>query len=106
MKNHFRIEGDSVYILVRRKQEYFNAIIDVADFDLVSRFSGKWSAIRLRNKIYVRGAVRDRFVPSKNSTIYLHRVLLRARPNDSVRHRDGNGLNNRRLNLARLGIRE
>lgn len=65
------------------------AIVDDADFDLVSRY--KWCALRSRHTFYA--------VSGGSPQFRMHRLILSARPDQLVDHRDGDGLNNARTNL-------
>lgn len=70
------------------------AIIDDSDIGLVKKF--KWRLVVCRGKKYARtsrgrrGQVRE---------IYMHRLLMQARPGQVVDHLNKNGLDNRRANL-------
>jgi hypothetical protein len=72
------------------------AIFDACDLSLVAPFA--WSA--------AQGAGGDGFYAARTShaggqtrRLFLHRLILRAGPNEFVDHRDGDKLNNRRSNL-------
>lgn len=64
------------------------AIVDDEDFERVSQ--RKWQAHSLGKRWYARTTTRRK--------IYLHRFVLGAKPNQTVDHRAGDGLNNRRSN--------
>lgn len=72
------------------------AVIDVADVDLLSGFN--WHAKKARTTWV---AARGRLVSDGPGApqILMHHVLLEPRPGRLTDHRDGNGLNNRRKNL-------
>lgn len=72
------------------------AVIDAADFDLVSQH--KWSAVAARSKSG-RQIGWYALAASDGAPIYMHRLILGAEPISFVDHRDGDGLNNRRANL-------
>lgn len=81
--------------LNNRKHPELCAVVDEADYDLVSQY--RWNAVRNRHTWYARhdfGVYREggpRF-------IYLHRLLM-GFPDGMVDHKNGDGLDNRRLNL-------
>lgn len=66
------------------------ALIDAADAALVSRW--KWRAARSGATFYARSGSFDR-------QIWMHRVLLNAPDGVEVDHINGDGLDNRRVNL-------
>lgn len=74
----------------------FIAVVDESDFELVARFS--WIAMPGKDTTY---AGRRVTIGGRNTTLYMHRLLMGCSPGDGteVDHRDGNGLNNRRENL-------
>lgn len=81
----------------------FKAIIDNCDYALVSKYN--WHA---RNC----GAKKSNIYAANNSghggnskDIYMHRLISGAKKHQTVDHRDGNGLNNRRSNLRLLSNR-
>ncbi len=91
-KRPIRVEGSIAYIPLTKGYE---AIIDAADVPLVDGIN--WRAKPHGKTIYATAS------SPKNGggqrTIYLHRVIMLATEVDEVDHRDGNGLNNRRLNM-------
>jgi hypothetical protein len=76
------------------------ALVDDTDFDRVSQY--KWRALvdRRRNKVY---AVRKTHGShSSRRTAYLHREILGVNdPEVKVDHRNGDSLDNRRVNLRK-----
>jgi hypothetical protein len=75
------------------------ASIDRDDFRLVSQF--KWRAALMHGLWYAVVTVNNVGRPGR-STLYMHRLIL-GFPPASVDHRNGNGLDNRRLNLRVAG---
>lgn len=65
-------------------------LVDDADLDMLRQF--KWLPVRRGQTYYAR----SRF---GGATIYMHRLLLLPDPDQSVDHKNGNGLDNRRANL-------
>jgi len=76
------------------------AQVDDADVELVSRY--RWSTVRARTGLTAyaraRAPIGDADLPG-GSFVYMHRLIMGARPNESVDHVNGNGLDNRRANL-------
>lgn len=66
------------------------ALVDDEDFAYLSQF--KWHAHLTRTKVYAR----RREGRGPGTAFYMHKEILKA---DEVDHQDGDGLNNRRLNL-------
>jgi len=72
------------------------ALIDDDDFERVSKF--KWTSLyNLKNKKwYARCAVGGR---GKQTTVYMHRIILNAPKGLQVDHINGDGLDNQKRNL-------
>lgn len=93
-----RIEGDTAYVPLTRGYE---AIIDVADVDIVTGVS--WQATIYKDKngcishVYAtrRG---PRGAGGQRANVKMHRLIVRGEC-EEVDHADGDGLNNRRSNL-------
>jgi hypothetical protein len=60
-------------------------------------FDVNWYALRMGRLWYAARNIRRE--DGKQTTQYLHRVLLDVKPGEQVDHRDGDGLNNRLSNL-------
>lgn len=69
-------------------------LIDSEDFEFLNRW--KWFAIQIGRKYY---AVRSKREGKTNKRIYLHRQILKAQLKEVVDHIDGDGLNNKKVNL-------
>lgn len=69
-----------------------HAIVDDADFDYLSQFTWRFMHNRGRRTGYAIAKLRGK-------TVYMHRIILQARSEEQVDHRDGDGLNNTRGNL-------
>jgi HNH endonuclease len=76
------------------------ALVDDEDFEWVNQW--KWHAFKSSNGL-VYYAVRSERVDGKQRRIWLHRLLLGLGPGDGLEcdHRNGNGLDNRRVNIRR-----
>lgn len=67
------------------------AVVDVADFQVLSRL--KWYRHEtLAGRVYASTQI-------DGCTVLMHRLILRAPPDQQVDHDDNDGLNNRRSNL-------
>jgi hypothetical protein len=95
-KRPIRVEGDIAYVPLTRG---FEATIDASDAPIVA--GNNWFAIVCKRTVY---AGRSVLVEGKMITVMMHRVILRAPQDMHVDHIDGDGLNNRRLNM-RLATR-
>lgn len=63
------------------------ALIDDEDFELISKY--KWSLSKGKKTYYARSSCRLR----------MHRLIMNAKPDQIIDHKDGNGLNNCKSNL-------
>lgn len=88
-----RIQGNIAIVSLTQGYE---AIIDADDAHLVESYN--WCAQVQRNKIY---AVRTSRLKSKQHQVRMHRVLMGNPSGFEVDHVDGNGLNNRKINLRK-----
>jgi hypothetical protein len=70
------------------------ALIDEADFDLVSQH--KWQAKPHRRTVYAAAGLYEN---GRHRVIRMHRLILQAGDGQSVDHINGDGLDNRRANL-------
>ena len=76
----------------------YTAIVDDADFELLSRYKWRATVITPRNKvIYARGSVRQNV--RQNKSFFMHRKIVGATKGQLVDHINRNGLDNRRCNL-------
>jgi hypothetical protein len=70
------------------------ALVDDEDYDELRRY--RWSAAKKGNTYYVRrGGNSKRGIKQ----IIMHRIIIGAKDDDFVDHRDGNALNNQKINL-------
>lgn len=88
-----RIEGELAFIPLTQGYE---AVIDVADLHLVEGKNWCADVKRKDGKTYTVYAMRG---GPNCRVIYMHREIAAPSPDMKVDHKDGNGLNNRRLNL-------
>lgn len=87
-----RVEGDVAFVPLTKGYE---AIIDAADVPFVAGYC--WSAKVYPRQVY---AIRSARKPGGGQCLLpMHRVILVAADGLDVDHVDGNGLNNRRVNL-------
>jgi hypothetical protein len=86
-----RVEGNVAYVTLTQG---YVAVIDAADVPLVE--GRNWCAKVKARSVYAK---RIDWSSGKPRTIYLHRFLMEAPDAMEVDHRDGNGLNNSRINL-------
>ncbi|HUW14188.1 MAG TPA: HNH endonuclease, partial [Anaerolineae bacterium] len=70
------------------------AIVDDADFEWLNQW--KWCAHKERAGYY---AIRGIWINGKTRRVYMHRLILNLPPDMQTDHINGNGLDNRRLNL-------
>lgn len=71
------------------------AIVDEEDYKWLSQH--KWCAHKEHNGDWY--AIRNIYEHDKQTTIYMHREILRPPEKMETDHKDGNGLNNQRHNL-------
>jgi hypothetical protein len=91
-----RIEGNIAYVPLTRGYE---AIIDADDVPLVDAWN--WTAIVGLSNVY---AFRNYWKDKSKRRVYLHRAIMGEPDGFQVDHINGNGLDNRRVNL-RLATR-
>ena len=69
--------------------------IDARDYALVEPY--RWRALRDDNNFYAVSS--KRIAPGYKINIRMHRLIMQPKHLDLVDHKDGNGLNNHRINL-------
>lgn len=86
-----RIDGDFAYVPLTRGHV---AIIDASDAPLV--YGKNWRALVVKDTVYA-----CRSVPGEKHqrVILMHRIIMNDPDGMVVDHKDGNGLNNTRINL-------
>lgn len=77
------------------------ALVDDEDFPVLVQWS--WHAKRCLHTFY---AARNEPLGNSRVTVRMHRFLLGAGAGDRVDHKDGNGLNNTRINLRLCTARQ
>ena len=94
-KPEIRIEGDAAYVRMVSGRE---AIVDASDVPLVKDFA--WHSFRSRTTEYALHACTPTEIEGGlGKRIWMHHLILPRKEGLVPDHRDGNGLNNRRLNL-------
>ncbi|SHJ69136.1 AP2 domain-containing protein [Bradyrhizobium lablabi] len=92
MKRKIIIDGDVAYVPLTQG---FTAIIDAADVHLVERWN--WCVQLSWGTKY---AYRKQWIAGKKCNVMMHRAILSVGdPAVPIDHHDGDGLNNRRVNL-------
>ena len=86
-----RVEGNIAYVPLTRGYE---AVIDAEDVPIIQFFS--WSAKPKPSKVYAVTGLKSE---SGNTTVLMHRMIMRYPSGLQVDHIDGDGLNNRKSNL-------
>lgn len=74
-----------------------HAIIDAADFDLVSQY--KWRAVKYHRCYYARATF---YKNSTRHSVSMHRLLGETPASMVCHHRNRNTLDNRRINLLNM----
>ena len=69
-------------------------MVDDEDFEYLNQW--KWHVLCGKGKIYAASTIK---INNKQTTIYLHQMILRPMPGYETDHLDSNGLNNCRGNL-------
>jgi len=107
MKNKYRIEGNIVYIKLRRKDGVIlETMIDLEDFDKVNNYDINWYATYDKHieGYYCHGKVLDN---NKRITLCLHRVIMNLNiTNLQVDHIYHNTLDNRKSELRIVTCQE
>lgn len=78
------------------------AIVDAVDYEWLMQW--QWCAWVRSNTVYARSNAKR--VNGKSRAILMHRLILGVDSNVDVDHRDGNGLNNVRLNLRPATVQQ
>ena len=109
MKNKYVIDGDIVRIFMKRRNmsEYLETIIDLEDFDKVNSFDGTFhlgSYPEMKSEYYCMITIHKCMENGKQKMEMprLHRIILGIEYGDTtydVDHINGDGLDNRKLNL-------
>ncbi len=96
MNNKVRIEGETVFIeVVRKDGSVHEVVVDKDDLDIVNQVSSIYVEPNGRT-IYALFGIKINNRRVKKS---IHRLLMNPDAGQVVDHIDGNGLNNRRSNL-------
>lgn len=73
----------------------YHALVDAADYAELAQYN--WHVLKIRKKLVY--AVRGDYSGLKRKTVYMHRQISGARPDQVTDHRSGDTLDNRRCNL-------
>jgi len=76
-------------IITSKKHGTFTILFDAEDYEKVNKHN--WQIQHIAGKYYATSSI-------KNKRFYMHRYLM-DNPKENIDHKDGNGLNNQRLNL-------
>ena len=98
MKNRFEIRGEVTVIFLRRKDSApLESRIDTDDLPIAQTISGRWKAQKDlgTGRFYVLGKHRSR----PDRYVFLHRLILSAKPKMEVDHINHDTLDNRRHNI-------
>jgi len=98
MKNRFEIQGNQTIIFAQRPDGTIREIfIDTNDLSRAQEFPNSWCVVQSKGQYIVRGTYR---VDEKKKQIPLKQYLLQSEEKCIIYNIDGNGLDNRRCNLA------
>lgn len=102
--NEYIINGEETTILIKRKnKEIVEMIIDTEDLLLLQSYNRAVQVMWNNNtktyyaRFYIYDGIKDGKVRYK--VLYIHRLLVDAKEDDYVDHKDLNSLNNRKKNL-------
>ena len=98
MKNSFRTEGSVTYVYGKCRGNTLEIEIDTTCLDVVSSFKNTWH-IKYDEKTDLYYVYGQTWVGRKSTTIKIHRLLTNADDGKVVDHKNGNGLDNKLLNL-------
>ena len=87
-----KVVGERAYVPLTQG---FCAVIDACDFEKVAGYN--WHVFHNKTNVYARRT--ERLPSGKRRTVQMHRVISECPDGKVVDHRDGNGLNNIRVNL-------
>ncbi len=101
MKNKYMINGDiTIIYTITSSGEILEVLIDTKDLDKVNSFPNTWSVVQSKGKFSIRGTYREE---GKKKQIQLKQFILRDELKEGeniIYNINGNGLDNRRNNLA------
>ena len=83
--------------LIELSQGYC-AKVDDGDYEMLMSFP-KWFAMKHHGNIYAKCNIT--LENGKRTTLKMHRVIMKAKPNQIVDHRNGDGLDNQKHNLRK-----
>lgn len=86
-----------IFTVKNNKYGNVEVIIDDEDYDLVKNYL--WYLHKTNSGFYIRGYKNNKF-------IYLHRLIMNAKPKQFIDHKNHNTLDNRKINLRCCTIKE
>ncbi len=100
MKNEYKLEGCTVYIKAKCKGTEVYILIDPDDLIKVTAFKNTWHVRKMKSgTMYAYGQTWE---GRKAINVEMHRFIMNAPQDMDVDHIDGNGLDNRKLNLRNV----
>ena len=102
MKNLYKIKGEEVHIVLRRRRgPDMLTIVDKTDLSALLKLNVRWYANYNRgNRAYYAAC------KTENKVLQLHRYILEAPKGKGVDHFDHDTLNNRRSNLRLATVQQ
>jgi len=93
MRNEYYIIGDKAYVQLTQGRE---TIIDISDMNMIKRY--RWCISQCGKRWYAKTNTK---IQDKRVTLRMHRLIMGLSKGDKIEvdHIDGDGLNNRRINL-------
>jgi hypothetical protein len=92
-KNYYEFTNESCIIKIySKKYGYLDVFVDLDMYDIIKHI--RWCVTKGRNTFYCRGKIK---INDKWKNVKLHRIVTDY--DDFVDHINGNGLDNRRVNL-------
>jgi hypothetical protein len=79
--------------ILSKRHGVHQVLLDAGDYTTIKGFGGKWCITLVRNKLYAQKRL------GKRLTITMHRFLMKPPKGMYIDHINGNGLDNRRINL-------
>lgn len=101
MLNKYRIEGDCVFLMIKKKNgRELEFVIDLADLPILQKINKSWCANW--SETSKTWYVYHKDCSLEYQAVLLHRLLMNTPDHLTVNHEDFDGLNNRRRNLSNV----